>query len=377
MRHDLARSDIETRQRPLDGAVSSAVQGDNDHQVLGEIDNEQETLSSRILRPRTVVSFGLAIALLVYFFRRLEIDLGEVWKNIQHANVGLLALAFAVYYATFFIRAVRWRGMLAQAGVTRENGYDVPSTASFAEIFLLSWFANCVVPAKLGDAYRSYLLKQRTRASFSTGLGTILAERLIDLIVLFTLMTVSGFYAFHGHMPGEARRTLIGGSILLLVGVAGLGLLWVLRARLERRLPRRVQEQFGRLHDAIFSCLRRPWKTAGLSIGIWMGDGIRLLLVALALGEHLPFPTAIFVALMSSLLTTLPITPAGLGVVEAAVIVVLKLVDTPATMAGSIALLDRLITYWSIILVGFLLYVRHVQTSVSTPKPQGKRVTTG
>ena len=57
-----------------------------------------------------------------------------------------------------------------------------------------------------------------------------------------------------------------------------------------------------------------------------------------------------FVALMSALLTTLPITPAGLGVVEAAVIVVLKLVDMDASMAGSIAILDRLIGYWSLII---------------------------
>src|SRR5579885_2192888 len=38
-------------------------------------------------------------------------------------------------------------------------------------IMLLSWFANCVVPAKLGDAYRGYLLKEEARVSFSKTMG--------------------------------------------------------------------------------------------------------------------------------------------------------------------------------------------------------------
>lgn len=348
-----------------------------DQTIAADDGASEDTLRSRILRPRTVVSFGFALALLAFFFQRLEIDLGEVWENIRNANLALLALGFVIYYATFLIRAVRWRGMLVQAGVTPENGYTLPSTWSLAEIFLLSWFANCVVPAKLGDAYRSFLLKERSRSSFSTGLGTILAERFVDLIVLFGLMTASGLIAFRGHLPGEARRSLIAGSILLCIGAAGVVLLWFLRARLERRLPHRVQEQFGRLHDAIFSCLRRPWKPAFLSLGIWLGDGLRLMLVAWALGAELDVMTAVFVALMSSLLTTLPVTPAGLGVVEAAMIVVLKLVDMPASMAGSIALLDRLITYWSIILVGFILYVRHLHREVAAAKTPREPVSVG
>jgi uncharacterized protein (TIRG00374 family) len=154
-----------------------------------------------------------------------------------------------------------------------------------------------------------------------------------------------------------------------------LAVLWLLRARIHARLPGRIQDQFARLHDAVFSCLRRPWRTVGMSIGVWCTDAVRLFLVATALGQHLSLPTAAFVALMSSLLTTLPITPAGLGVVEAAMIVVLKLVGVAPAMAGSIALLDRVITYWSILVVGLILYVRRVRHDVAAPEPARRRVT--
>lgn len=87
--------------------------------------------------------------------------------------------------------------------------------------------------------------------------------------------------------------------------------------------------------------------------------------MAAALGADISVPTAIFVALMSSLLTTLPITPAGLGIVEGAVIVVLTLIGLDTPMAGSIALLDRVIGYWSIVAVGLALYARRARREVA------------
>ncbi|HQY31747.1 MAG TPA: flippase-like domain-containing protein, partial [Thermomicrobiales bacterium] len=89
-------------------------------------------------------------------------------------------------------------------------------------------------------------------------------------------------------------------------------------------------------------------------------------LVARSLGAHLSLELTLFVALMSALLTTLPFTPAGLGLVEAAVVVVLKLVDVDADMAGSIAILDRLIGYWSLILVGMIMYIIRVRRDLKS-----------
>jgi glycosyltransferase 2 family protein len=60
----------------------------------------------------------------------------------------------------------------------------------------------------------------------------------------------------------------------------------------------------------------------------------------------------------------LPFTPAGLGVVEAAIIVVLKLVNVDPAMAGSIAVIDRVIGYWSLILVGTILYIWRLKTEL-------------
>jgi uncharacterized membrane protein YbhN (UPF0104 family) len=323
-----------------------------------------EPLGRRILRPQTIVSFGLAVAIILFFFSRLDVDPNEVLRNVRSTDLRLYAAAWLLYYGSFGLRAARWRWMMADAGVRNDQGFTVPPLRRFAEIIMLSWFVNCVVPAKVGDAYRSYLAKRATGSTFSTSLGTILAERLTDLTVLFATMTTAGIIAFHGRLPAEATRTLILGIGLLVIGFAGLTGLWFARHAVERRLPVRLRKQFGHLHDAIFACLRKPWRPVAMSILIWLGDGLRFYCVGTALGADLSYSTAAFVSLMSALLTTLPVTPAGLGVVEVAMVTMLKLVDVNASLAGSIALMDRLLSYWSLVAVGLVLYLRRLRHDV-------------
>lgn len=322
------------------------------------------SLGSKLFRPHTIISFGVALAIVFFLVRRLNIDPHAVWRNIRHANLGLYLVAVAVYYLSFAARSIRWRWMLEQVDLSEAAGYPIPGNRGTLEILFLSWFVNCVVPAKLGDAYRCYLLKRRSGAPISRSLGTIFAERLTDLVVLFTLMAVAGALAFRGHLPGEASRTLVIGSALIVLAAIAVVGLWYGRHVVERRLPERIRAQFGQLHDAIFACLRRPWRPVGISILIWSCDGIRLFLVASALHADVSFSVAVFVALMSSLLTILPLTPAGLGVVELAIVAVLKIAGVEASLSGSIALMDRIITYWSLLAVGLILYLRRLRADV-------------
>jgi uncharacterized protein (TIRG00374 family) len=260
--------------------------------------------------------------------------------------------------------------MLENAGINAANGYTLPSLPRIFAILLLSWFANCIVPAKLGDGYRCWLLRRDTGARFSATLGTILAERLVDLVVLFTMMASAGLLAFHGSMPSEVTNTLIAGIALIIVGAVVLTAMMFGKDRIARFVPHRFREHYDHFHAAVFACLRRPLMPVAVSVGIWVLDGCRLYCVIHALGADLSFSLALFVALMSALLTTLPFTPAGLGVVEAAVIVVLKLVDVDPAMAGSIAVVDRLINYWSLIAIGALLYAWRLKTDLrAAPRP--------
>ena len=326
-----------------------------------------EPLQRRLLRPQTLISFAIAVVIVGLVVQRLDINLSEVWAKLKQANPLLFLAALAVYYSTFIARTYRWRYMLRQSGVADQPGFVMPGIPRLFEILMLSWFANCVIPAKLGDGYRSYLLRRDAGATVSGTLGTILAERLTDLAVLFTLMSTAAVVTFHGDLPSRVLNTMLIGGGLMLVAVIGVVVLLFSKHRILSLIPDRFERQFDQFHDAIFACLRRPAFPVLVSIGIWAADGLRLYLVAQSLGVELSISLTLFVALMSALLTTLPITPAGLGVVEAAVIVVLKLVDVGSIDASSIAILDRLVGYWSLLVVGIILYLFRMRRAVVEP----------
>jgi uncharacterized protein (TIRG00374 family) len=99
---------------------------------------------------------------------------------------------------------------------------------------------------------------------------------------------------------------------------------------------------------------------------IWATEAMRLYLVVLALGfpdVQLGISGAFFVALIASMLTAIPFTPAGLGVVEAGIVGVLRVFyDVPPTEAAAIALLDRAISVLSVVVLGGIAYLASSKT---------------
>jgi len=327
------------------------------------------SLGKRFFNIRTLISFGLGFAILAFLFTRVQIDVGAILDWVRQANPWLLVAALLAFYATFPVRALRWRRLLSNVVLSegprgtavRAAGLPV---AVLSEIIFLGWFANCIVPAKLGDAYRAYLLKLNAGTSFSTTLGTILAERIIDVVVLFLLMLGATGLSFGRALPPEVLLLLQIACALVVVVVIGLVSMRRLRPLVERVLPKRLHGQYARFERGTLGSFRYLPLVIGLTGVAWAGEVARLYLVTLSLGlGGIAQSVIVFVALASALMTTLPLTPAGLGFAEGAIVGVFLLAAGAGLAPGvdehaalSIALLDRAISYWSLIVVGLVVY---------------------
>jgi uncharacterized protein (TIRG00374 family) len=329
------------------------------------IAQDRSWLAHRLRDPRTLLSFVLAVAIVLFLFTGLKIDPAEVWQTIKKANLGYFLLGFVVYYAAFVLRGLRWQTLLANVGFSKAKHPEMPGLGGLIEIIYLSWFVNCIVPAKLGDAYRGYLIKNAANVSFSRTVGTILAERIIDLFVLFSLLLLSGFLTLQGRVPDAINGVLIFGGVMVIGLVGGLIALRVLGERVLRFVPHRFRDLFLSFQHGMLKSFRRrslPTLVVFTAI-IWLLEGLRLFWVVQALdqGHLVSLPVVIFIALASSLITTIPATPGGLGLVEGAVVTVLLLFlgssQAAHNTAVSIALLDRLINYWSIVVGGLIVYL--------------------
>jgi len=327
------------------------------------IDAQQLSLARRLRQPRAILSIVIPLVLLVFIVINVHsFDFAQLVSALRHANWWLLLLAFAIYYIGFPLRGYRWRVLLRGAGIG-VGGRD--ST----EILFISWMANCVVPAKLGDVYRGYLLGQNYPVSLSATFGTIFIERVFDLFAIVLLGLAAAYWSFRTGMPRDVQIILVIG--LVVVGVLAVGL-FTLRnfgRRIIVRLPwrDRLMGFYDRFEQGVFSIDRRSLPLFGLlTFLIWSTEAWRLFFVIAALGFsglHLGISGVYFVALAASLLTAIPLTPAGLGVVEAGIIGILTLVyGVSFTDATAIALVDRAISVLSVIILGGVVYVLSKKT---------------
>lgn len=319
---------------------------------------EQEiSLRRRLLNVRTIGSLLFGAVLLFLLFRVVfgeDFDWGLVARLIGEADPAFLALAFVAYYATFPLRSYRWRYVLSRSGVS-------VGLRDATEILYLSWFVNCLVPAKLGDLYRAYLLRGNFRASISRTIGTIFIERVADVIVIAGLALAAGFWSFRGRSRPEIDALFIVGFALA-IGLVGLVVvLRMLGAHLSRWLPARLATLWDRFHEGSTGALdaRSVPVIMGLTTTIWLLEGARLYFVVRALempDVGLGISAAVFVALAAALLTAIPLTPAGFGFVEAGIIGALALYGVLREPAAAVALTDRALTVGTVIVFGAVLY---------------------
>jgi uncharacterized protein (TIRG00374 family) len=234
---------------------------------------------------------------------------------------------------------------------------------------------NSVVPAKLGDVYRAWLLKINYPVSLSATFGTIFIERVFDLVAIVVLGLGAAFWSFRDGLS-DAVRVIMGIGVVVVMGLAVA--LFTLRnfgQRLIHRLPlpTRIVELYDRFEQGVFSVDRRQIPLVGLLTAlIWTTEALRLLFVVDALGFDisLGISGAFFVALVASLLTAVPFTPAGLGIVEAGIVGLLTVIyKADPTEAAAIALVDRAISVLSVIILGFIAYLL-------SPKVKGRGAAT-
>jgi uncharacterized protein (TIRG00374 family) len=350
------QQDAEEVRAPVQLAPQAPAEGEP------EISKAQLSIGKRLLNWRTLVPLVIVLGFLIYTAQKLQINPGQTWTAMRSANVVFFLTAFFIYYFSFLIRTLRWRLLLENVGYTRESKNPLPGFGKLLEIVYTSWFANAVVPAKLGDLYRAYLLRQDAGVSATRTFGTVLAERLLDLIVLLLLFLSAIIISLHENLPSFLRTGLYVTLAIVLLGIVALGVLRIFRDQIRRFVPQRFQGYYDHLQEGTLGSFRRIQLLAPLTVAIWLCEAGRFFFVALSLnliaGSLLHIGTAaMFIALGEALLTIVPFTSGGIGLVEGGMIAMLTLFTSARNLAAAGVLLDRTISLVSILVFGLIVFL--------------------
>ena len=161
------------------------------------------SIGERIRRPSTIAGLLFTLVLLVGLWRAASaFNLDQVATLIGSANPLALAVALTATLATLLLRGLRWRELLSVVSLSI-------SRRAAIEILALSFWVNVVLPAKIGDFYRAWLLKRNGGPSFGRGVGTVVLERALDLITVALLGALSGAVAFGGELPAAVLVLMV------------------------------------------------------------------------------------------------------------------------------------------------------------------------
>ncbi len=262
---------------------------------------------------------------------------------------GLVAAAVAVMCAAMFARAISWHSILAAAPTWQRAKRRDAMQGTFIGVLM-----SATLPARLGEPSRALIVARRlgrARETLPVVLGTMVSQTLLNLLALAILggVTLSSVRVLDGH-----DRALLLVALAPLAGLFALALAPILipraalsRSRRAHALLASLRRSLLRLRDGlrVFAYPRRAAVAVGAQLGAWALQWLScwLLLMALGLDARAGAGPGAAAAVLFAVNVTavVPVTPANVGVFQAACVAVLVgayHVSTPDAIAYGIAL---------------------------------------
>ena len=304
-------------------------------------------------------------------------DWGALRNTLAGANYWWLLPFLALEVIVIWTRALRWRLMLE----------DRLSTARLFWITNIGYLLNKVLPLRLGEVGRVYLVTRRSTVGAMQGLSSVVVERLVDVLCLIALI-----FLLLPLVPGSVAFVATG-MTLSGVAMAGIALIFVaahmhtiveagFTRLLSRMRPQLAQALQQHLHDFLASVRviqgRRLWLCLMWSVVTWTVSVASMYVLMLAFDPNPKWFIGMLANCAIALGVALPSAPAGLGLWEAATVAALTMAEVPAEMALAFAILSHLASFISLAVLGIAGLViegqsfgelaRSVRAFMPTPK---------
>lgn len=173
------------------------------------------------MRIRTVASLaaGAVISLFCLWFAFKDVDFHALSRSLDHVGWGWVVSSMLLGYFGLVIRSFRWSYLLPMSPNVRFTNL---LSATF-----IGMMANNILPARVGEVVRAWLLGRREGVPVPEALGSIVLERLLDVIA--ALVILGGCLALSPDLGDRASGLLErAGSLVFAIALVAIILLSVL-----------------------------------------------------------------------------------------------------------------------------------------------------
>lgn len=350
-------------------ADSSIVNSESPKGVIGGLRLRQSAIRS----PQSVIGYLLAATGLIWALR--DIQPAKLLGQLAHINWWWIALALVCDVASYVCQGARWRLLLKPVGEV--------TTLQSAQAIYAGLFTNEILPMRIGELVRAYLVSRWTAERFVAVIPSIVVERLFDSVWLAVGI---GLVAMFTPLP---KDMLVAGDALGVIAIIVAGLfLWFAFRRSgpgkERRLPDwRLMRAVRGLLAAMGGGLRGIGRTRAfylsfaVSLALLILQTLAFWLVMRGYGVRLSFWAGAAVFLIVHLGTAIPNAPANVGSYQFFTIAGLTLFGVDKTLATGFSLVVFALLTLPLLLIGFVAFGRAGLTLASIRREIGAALTAG
>jgi len=328
---------------------------------------------------RLAVGFLLGLLLFYWLFHNIEWE--GTLKTLKSVDVFNLMIAFILMVASQFARAMRWL-VIVRASFTAH----LPEVFYATQIGLL---VNFLVPARLGELIRSYVLANKSNVPMSQSIATIAIDRIFDVLFMIgALIWLSFFVAINGeisipqYLTGAESAIIISSSIIE-TGMVFLGMIFsffllmlslvyfrfeYVGSLIKRLLPLPIHwkeqilvgaERFSQGLHAL-SCSKSMFLSVGWSFIAWLLSYCAICFVLIAFNLDNFLLPSLMILILIVVFIAIPVAPGVIGQYHLAVIAGLLFFFPmmQRELLASIALIMHFITVLMVFSLGSYCLVR-------------------
>jgi uncharacterized protein (TIRG00374 family) len=258
-----------------------------------------------------------------------------VWNDLlialQNSIPAYLLIGTVICLSAWWLRGWRYHIIL------RNLNYAVTIAASTACIFV-SQTVNLIVPARLGDIVRVFILNHEYSVTYSEGVSSLVVERVFDVFTVALLGAVAIFFV--PNVPAWFYTIIV---LPLVVGVIFfIVLLFMGKLTSENRYITIILTILHEIKRASLS-LKAIVVLGISSMVIWLLDVLVCVSVVMMFQQQIPLAVVVLAVVIGNLVKAIPLTPGGLGTYEISLAITFRLAGVEPAVATLIAIIDHLI----------------------------------
>ena len=311
--------------------------------------------------------FGTSISLFCFFifFNKID-DLGKVIEIVTSVDFFIILFGFFIYFFSIYFRTLRWNSIF-------ENKIKIKLT-SLSRIVISGYMFNNLLPARLGELARIYHFNLVKRIDKSYLLGTILAERITDVIALFIFIGAGIFFVPKDLLINLSDELGVNINLIyLFLILIGLSIVFfvLMQFKTYRKIMTAFIPKFNFINDKILSIVDSFFKglfnleknkiinIIFLALIIWIIEFSMFYIVETQIELNLDntFLAIVFFGVFANLSGIVPSTSGGWGPFELIGTIVLISFGADRESAAAFTIIVHLILWLPISIIGLICFL--------------------